>query len=441
LSHTLNDGRILVAYMGEQEAMSFFRRRGVFEGDTEAEGRRLYAKFAKVAENLPKLKTKVRVKDFGPEFKDYLGKIPMDRIKSEAVRGLPWSFKKVEIDGLINFQKHVNLSYVEMISKGCDFSNEKDLIDICFTDRFLNRTSTAVKVAENQYNVSADGDDLMLLGTDSVLNKDSKTRTISVEVGWGVPSVQVVKLGGKYILQNGCHRVYALRAKGVLFVPCVLIEGQTPANVGNPGQPGFSSEGLVMSDTPPTFAAFFSDKLSATIKMRPRHTMITVSAQVQKTPSDTAPLRTEPTMPLTGKKGQPGIEDVEPVKEGWNVYSLSDGNTLKIRQLVRGVGSSKDQSGKPVFRVSQTPVLVSVIPKALGTPADRDYSPPELRSAIVEQDVNFTKVSEPANQYRTQSGMRFVTKLGLTRVSRTSKFDRDGIPIYMLETSSSIEQA
>jgi hypothetical protein len=256
-----------------------------------------------------------------------------------------------------------------------------------------------------------------------------------------VPSVQVVKLGNKYILQNGCHRVYALRAKGVLSVPCVLIEGETPANVGNPGQPGFFSESLMMSDTAPTFAAFFSDKLSATIKMRPRHTMITVSAQVQKTPSDNAPSRTEPTIPPTGKKGQSGIEDVEPVNEGWNVYSLSDGNTLKIRQLVRGVGRSKDDSGNPVFKVSQTPVLVSVIPKALGTPADRDYTQAELRSAVVEQDVKFTKVSEPVNEYKTERGMSFVTKLGLTRVSRTSKFDRDGIPVYMLETSSSIERA
>jgi hypothetical protein len=441
LSHILNDGRVLAAYMGQQEAMSFFRRRGVFEGDSEEQARKLYARFASVAENLPKSNTKVGVRDFDPEIKEYLKKVPMDRIKSEAVRGLAWSFKEVEIDGLICFQKHINLSYVEMISRDCDFKNERDLVDICFTDRFLNRTSTVVKVAENQYNVSADGDDLMLLGSDSSYDKEERTRTISVEVGWGVPSVQVVKLGKRFILQNGCHRVYALRAKGIRFVPCVLIEGETPANVGNPGQPGFFSETLVMSKTPPTFAGFFSDRLSATIKMRPRHTMITVSAQVQKTPSEEAFSTRESLAALDNKKGgRARIEDVEVMTEGWNVYSLADGNILKIRQLVRGVGSSKDPSGKVAMTVSQTPLLVSVIPKALGTPADRDYSPPELKSSVVEEDMKFKKVKEPANEYSTESGLRFIFRLELTGVSRTSKFDRDGIPVYLLRTSTTIEQ-
>jgi hypothetical protein len=437
MSNVLNEGRVLLAYMGEQEALSFLRRRCVFEGDPEEERRKLYGKFSAVASKLPRSSTKVRVRDFDPRTKEYLKKVPTDRILSEAVRGLGWSFKKVEIDGLICIQKHVNLSYVEMISRGCDFTKEEDLVDICFTDRFLNRASSVTKVGENEYKVSADGDDLMLLGARSTYDEAAKTRTVSVEVGWGVPAVLVVKVGEKYFLQNGCHRVYALKARGIPYVPCVLVEGETYANLGNPGQPGFFSESLTMSKTPPTFAGFFSDRLSATVKLRPRHTLITVSAQVMKTPSEDA-FSNRATQSKT--RGESGIEDVEAISEGWNVYSLSDGNTLKVRQLVRGVGRSKDK-GKAVFTASQTSPIVSVIPRALGTPASRDYSNTELESSVAEAKVGFEAVTEPVNEYVTESGLRFNAKLRLTGVSRTSRFDRDGVPIYLIKTESQIELA
>ena len=70
MSHILNDGRVLVAYMDEQEATSFLRRRCVFDGDPDEEARKLYARFSRVASKLPRSSTKVRVKDFEPGIKE-----------------------------------------------------------------------------------------------------------------------------------------------------------------------------------------------------------------------------------------------------------------------------------------------------------------------------------------------------------------------------------
>jgi hypothetical protein len=174
--------------------------------------------------------------------------------------------------------------------------------------------------------------------------------------------------------------------------------------------------------------------------MRPRHTLITISAQVLKTPTEDAfSKRVPPVAPSGGKDGGAGVEDVEVVSEGWNVYSLSDGNILKVRQLVRGIGHSKDSRGKGVLTASQTQPIVGVIPKALGIPGNRDFGSPELESSVVEADVEFEKVKEPVNEYVTESGLRFNFVLRLTRVSRTSKFDRDGVPIYLIKTESQIE--
>jgi hypothetical protein len=92
-----------------------------------------------------------------------------------------------------------------------------------------------------------------------------------------------------------------------------------------------------------------------------------------------------------------------------------------------------------VLTVSQTPPIVAVIPRALGTPGNRDFGGPELDSSVVEADVEFEKVKEPVNEYATESGLRFNFVLRLTRVSRTSKFDRDGVPIYLIKTESQID--
>lgn len=435
----LNEGRVLIGYMSEPEALSFLRRRCVFEGDREERIREVYSGYAKTAAKPPRLSTSVRVRDFDEKTHAYLtDNVPTDRIRSGALRGLPWSFKEVEIDGLVCAQKYVNLSYVAMISKGCDFSNRKDLVDICLTDRFLNRESIIRRVRETEYQVGADGDDLRVLRLTENYDEKDGSRVVSVRVGWGMASTLVVKVGEKYYLKNGSHRVYALRSNGVKFVPCVLVEGKTYANVGLPGQPGFFGESLVTSDRAPTFAAYFSDKLSGSFSMRPRHTLITVTASVLKTPSDET-LAKELELPTTKTKDR-AIEDVDIVREGWNVYSLSDGNVLKMRQLVKGVGRLKQRDGRVLAAVSQTPVSLSVIPEALGTPSHRDYGQAELRASIEEENVKFKVVEEPANEYATKGRLHFIMRLKLVKVSRTNKFDRDGLPIYLVKTESRLEQ-
>jgi hypothetical protein len=72
-------------------------------------------------------------------------------------------------------------------------------------------------------------------------------------------------------------------------------------------------------------------------------------------------------------------------------------------------------------------------------PGDRDYGQPELKSSVTDADVKFKIVERSVNEYLTESGLRFKLELELTNVSKTSKLDRDGIPIYIVDTKTKVE--
>ncbi len=67
--------------------------------------------------------------------------------------------------------------------------------------------------------------------------------------------------------------------------------------------------------------------------------------------------------------------DFEDTKEYWNVYKLSDGTTLKIKLVLRGVKRLKKflPDGSPIYMVNSTNVVRAInIPKKLmGKPKGR----------------------------------------------------------------------
>src|SRR2546426_5674490 len=53
----------------------------------------------------------------------------------------------------------------------------------------------------------------------------AQTPAVSFLIGAGANYVEVVKIRGRYVLKNGYHRVYSLRAIGFAKIPCALTEG------------------------------------------------------------------------------------------------------------------------------------------------------------------------------------------------------------------------
>ena len=67
--------------------------------------------------------------------------------------------------------------------------------------------------------------------------------------------------------------------------------------------------------------------------------------------------------------------------------------------------------------------------------SDDTQTKKELQSSVVKDDIKAKIVREDWNSYKLENGMVVQIRNVLVNVSRTSKFDSKGIPIYLVDTN------
>jgi hypothetical protein len=138
--------------------------------------------------------------------------------------------------------------------------------------------------------------------------------------------------------------------------------------------------------------------------------------------------------------------DVE--KEPWNKYKLQDGSLLKTKFILinilapKGIDSviknakEKGEVALDLAIQSSTIVGVEVQPNLIGKPMNIVCSAQELEESIIESDLEVEAISESQNRYvihfKDSGDAELKMKVSPVRVSKTSKFDQYGIPLYVV---------
>lgn len=129
-------------------------------------------------------------------------------------------------------------------------------------------------------------------------------------------------------------------------------------------------------------------------------------------------------------------------KEGWNLYEIEDGTLLRARVLLTGVliedkleeiVKQLEQKQKPKFGLnfrSRHIFVVESPPELRGKPNPKTYTPAELNSHIINEDMDFETLKEVWNTYELENGITLKTRLSAVTVNKTSKFESAGMPIY-----------
>jgi hypothetical protein len=137
--------------------------------------------------------------------------------------------------------------------------------------------------------------------------------------------------------------------------------------------------------------------------------------------------------------------DFEVIREPWNKYGLREGPTLSTRFVLLKL--HKLEQLKPDGTVEkqgygvegQTLQAISNVPEKLKGQADTNaYSPQELQNSIVANDVGVDTLAEEWNDYVAEDGTKIRVKNSVVEVSRTSKFDKNGEPIYLISSSQQV---
>jgi hypothetical protein len=99
-------------------------------------------------------------------------------------------------------------------------------------------------------------------------------------VGYGAASVNVIAAEGRVVLNNGFHRVYALRSMGVTHIPVVVQFSQNPALDFPPHVAGLPKEYLLGAGRPVLMKDFFESDFAITLRIRDRLKVITVGVNL-----------------------------------------------------------------------------------------------------------------------------------------------------------------
>ena len=134
-------------------------------------------------------------------------------------------------------------------------------------------------------------------------------------------------------------------------------------------------------------------------------------------------------------------------REEWNYYKLQDGSVLKARLILRSVlteGKLEDLvtqaklGEKPKLMISYSVEYVYAVeaPIELRGPSDsKKYTPEDLKQVITQKDIDYETIRESWNLYQLDNGVILKMKLSPSVVSKTSKFDQVGMPIYVVESN------
>ncbi len=196
-------------------------------------------------------------------------------------------FASVEIDKLVAAQRTVNLDYVDRIKASLpDEPKTDEIYDTCLSlERAMNPIQH-LELGPNAHVFSSPSTDLRFLGAfEKRLTQEDlayaqtgglPAAAIISFVGYGASPVNVFVSNGRVVLNNGFHRVYALRAKGITKIPVVMQVANNAALEFPPTIAGISRDYLLGHPRPVLMKDFFDPDLSTTIKVQNRIRVVTL---------------------------------------------------------------------------------------------------------------------------------------------------------------------
>jgi hypothetical protein len=229
----------------------------------------------------------IQVKPIPDMYHSYIEAFASDPLFQKTFSHLPISFNLVEIDKLVAPQRTVNLNYVSRLLDSYPKSPKiNDLLNICVSPNRKLDPIQHLEVAPNTHVFSSPNSDIRFLGAfvkklssedlDYAVLGGLPAAAVIAFVGYGGAPINVLKADSRVVLNNGFHRVYALRSAGITEIPVVVqhvknVQLEFPQAVA-----GLPKDYLLNVPRPVLVKDFFEKDFAITIRVRERIKMVTV---------------------------------------------------------------------------------------------------------------------------------------------------------------------
>lgn len=235
----------------------------------------------------------IRLDPIPDQYLPRLKAIASDELFRKTFANIPISFSLIEIDKLVAPQRTVNLNYMDrLMTRYPKTPTLDDLLEICVSPKREMDPIQHLEIGPNTHVFSSPNSDIRFLGAfvKNLTEEDLKyavagglpASAVIAFIGYGGAPVNVLKAGKRVILNNGFHRVYALRSLGIKTVP-VVVQNVSNVQLEFPPQvAGLPKEYLLNVPRPVLMKDFYDPDFSITLKVRERIKMVTLSIAFQQ---------------------------------------------------------------------------------------------------------------------------------------------------------------
>ena len=128
-----------------------------------------------------------------------------------------------------------------------------------------------------------------------------------------------------------------------------------------------------------------------------------------------------------------GFEDFTVETEDWNIFKLADGTYLKAKVSLNWVSKGSTE-GQYNFNLGSVQIVTLPPQNLRGNPSTEPPRGQDLRSHITEEDIQCHTIRDTWNTYTLKNGIKLNVRLIVVKVDKTSKFDNNGFPVYMIQS-------
>jgi len=205
-------------------------------------------------------------------------------------------FKMVDIDNAIVTQNDLILDYVDKLEAEVpNPPSEEALLKFCLTPEKKVHRPKARRKDTNSYLFSSPSREFRFLGgflkkeitkddLDAIKVGGFPTHAIMLVVGYGVFSMSAYQVDGRIILNNGFHRAYALRRKGIKKIPMILIKRSRSDFPEQLRQ--YKKDYLLNEPRPVLMKDFFNHDLVREFKHKPTTTILNLKWETDRVVMD-----------------------------------------------------------------------------------------------------------------------------------------------------------